>query len=88
VEQSGVGFVMSESKRALAERLRQVRVEVYGEDGVHDLARRLGIPERTWSRYESGVTIRAEVVLQFLELTRVEPIWLLRGSGPRYRGEG
>jgi hypothetical protein len=76
---------MSESKQALAERLRRVRVELYGEDGVPELARQLGIPERAWSRYESGVTVPAEVVLQFLELTCVEPIWLLRGSGPLYR---
>jgi hypothetical protein len=51
---------MSKSKRALAERLRQIRVELYGEDGVPELARRLGISERAWSRYESGITVPAE----------------------------
>jgi hypothetical protein len=77
---------MSESKRALAERLRRVRVDLYGENGAHELARRLGVPEKTWAHYESGVTVPAEVVLQFLELTSVEPNWLLDGSGPCYRG--
>jgi hypothetical protein len=82
----GAGFDTSPSKRVLAERLRQIRVELYGDDGVHDLAARLRVPERTWFCYESGVTVPAEVVLQFLELTSVEPKWLLNGTGPRYRG--
>src|SRR5258708_33483114 len=50
------------------------------------LARRLGIPKRTWCNYESGATVPAEILLQFLEVTSVEPNWLLYGSGPRYRG--
>jgi hypothetical protein len=79
------GLVMSESKRALAARLCRIRVELYGENGTHELARRLAIPERTWLCYETGVTVPADVVLQFLELTCVDPIWLLSGSGPRYR---
>ncbi|HEV3163610.1 MAG TPA: S24 family peptidase [Isosphaeraceae bacterium] len=72
-------------KYLLAERLRTIRTELYGERGGPDLARRLGVPIRTWYNYESGVTVPSEVVLRFIELTSVEPIWLLHGVGPRFR---
>jgi hypothetical protein len=72
-------------KCSLSERLREIRVEVFGERGGSEMARRLGIPVRTWYNYESGVTVPAEVLLRFLELTGVEPAWLLHGTGPRFR---
>jgi phage repressor protein C with HTH and peptisase S24 domain len=49
------------------------------------MARRLGIPVRTWYNYEGGVTVPAEVVLKIIELTQVEPVWLLHGKGPKFR---
>ena len=49
------------------------------------MARRLGIPVRTWYNYEAGVTVPAEVILKIIELTSVEPIWLLHGKGPKFR---
>ncbi len=49
------------------------------------MARKLGLPIRTWYNYESGVTVPAEVLLRFMELTAVEPLWLLHGKGPRFR---
>lgn len=49
------------------------------------MARRLGLPVRTWYNYEAGVTVPAEVLLRFVELTSVEPTWLLHGKGPKYR---
>jgi len=69
----------------LAERLRQVRLELFGE-GVGELACRLRIPGPSWMLYESGAAVPADVLLKFVELTSVEPIWLLRGWGPRFRG--
>jgi SOS-response transcriptional repressor LexA len=69
----------------LAERLRLVRVDLYGERGGSEMARRLGLPVRTWYNYEAGVTVPAEVLLRFVELTNVEPMWLLHGRGPQYR---
>src|SRR4051794_8867960 len=75
----------AEGRRALADRLRRVRREVFGEDGVPDLASRLGIPARTWANYETGVTVPGDVILWFTVLTRVEPAWLLTGDGPVYR---
>ncbi len=73
------------AKYQLAERLRAVRSELFGERGGPELARRLGIPIRTWYNYESGVTVPSEVILRFIELTAIEPVWLLHGSGPKYR---
>src|SRR5213593_3663621 len=74
-----------QAKFSLAERLRSLRAELYGERGGPELARRLGLPIRTWYNYESGVTVPAEVVLKIIELTSVEPIWLLHGHGPKFR---
>lgn len=67
-----------------ATRLRDVRVELYGEHGGPALARALGLPARTWYNYETGVTIPAEILLEFAELTGVQLRWLLSGEGPRY----
>ena len=74
-----------QAKYALAERLRTLRAELYGDRGGPELSRRLGLPIRTWYNYESGVTVPAEVVLRIIELTSVEPIWLLHGQGPKFR---
>jgi hypothetical protein len=72
-------------KCALSERLRDIRVELFGERGGSEMARRLNLPIRTWYNYEAGVTIPAEVILRFMELTSVEPLWLLYGEGPKFR---
>jgi len=69
----------------LSERLREVRTQLYGERGGSEMARRLGLPIRTWYNYEGGVTVPAEVLLRFVELTAVEPLWLLHGKGPKFR---
>src|SRR5947209_6191745 len=74
-----------QAKFALAERLRLLRSELYGERGGPEMARRLGLPIRTWYNYESGVTVPAEVVLKFVEMTGVDPVWLLRGTGEPFR---
>jgi hypothetical protein len=73
------------AKYALAERLRSLRAELFGDRGGPELSRRLCLPIRTWYNYESGVTVPAEVVLKIIELTSVEPMWLLHGEGPKYR---
>jgi Peptidase S24-like len=75
-------------KHGLSDRLRSLRTEFYGERGGPDLARTLGIPVRTWYNYENGVTVPAEIILRIVELTSVEPVWLLRGDGPKYRETG
>ena len=73
------------AKLALAERLGALRLELFGDRGGPEMARRLAIPVRTWYNYEGGVTVPAEVVLKIIELTSVEPAWLLHGKGPKFR---
>jgi hypothetical protein len=75
------------TKYALAARLASLRRELFGERGGPELARRLGLPIRTWYNYESGVTVPAEVILRLIEMTSVEPSWLLRGEGAKYRAD-
>ena len=72
-------------KASLSRRLREIRQEIFGDHGGPELARRLGLPARTWYNYETGVTVPAEVLLGFIEQTGAHPIWLLTGEGPRYR---
>lgn len=74
-----------QTKCHLAERLRQIRTELFGERGGPEMSRRLNLPVRTWYNYEAGVTVPAEVLLRFVELTGVEPLWLAKGKGPRFR---
>jgi hypothetical protein len=54
-----------------------LRKDMFGERGRAKMARRLGLPVRTWYNYEEGTVIPAEVVLRVIELTSVEPEWLL-----------
>ena len=74
-----------DAKTLLAARLHAIRVERFGERGGSDLALQLGLPIRTWYNYEIGVTVPAEVLLRFLDVTGAEPRWLLDGEGPKYR---
>ncbi|QEH36024.1 hypothetical protein OJF2_45820 [Aquisphaera giovannonii] len=72
-------------KASLSRRLREIRQEIFGEHGGPELARRLGLPARTWYNYETGVTVPAEVLLSFIEQTGANPMYLISGEGPRYR---
>jgi hypothetical protein len=65
----------------LAGRVREIRRHVFGEQGGPVLAEALGLPERTWSNYEAGVTIPALVILRFIEVCGASPHWLLTGEG-------
>jgi hypothetical protein len=76
--------MVHDSNRSLPRRIRQVRRELYGSDGVPALVEALGIPEQTWSNYESGVALPAPVLLVLIEQTGVNPHWLLTGEGERY----
>lgn len=72
-------------KAFISNRLREIRQELFGEHGGPELARRLGLPARTWYNYETGVTVPAEVLLGFIDQTGANPDWLLTGEGPKYR---
>jgi hypothetical protein len=69
----------------LASRVREIRMEKFGADGVADLSQAMNIPARTWEHFENGVMIPAWRLLQLIELTGVEPHWLFTGKGDRYR---
>lgn len=58
-------------KMDLAQRLKQIRLELFGHRGGPELARRLNLPTRTWYNYEKGVTIPGEILLDFLLMTQV-----------------
>ena len=74
----------SEIARGLSRRVRELRVELYGEHGGPLLASALDVPFRTWASYEAGESIPAETILRFLELTRADPHWLLTGEGRKF----
>ncbi len=67
----------------LAQRIREIRQDLYGENGVEAVARALNVPPATWVNYEHGVTMPADVVLRFLDLTGADPHWLVTGEGER-----
>jgi transcriptional regulator with XRE-family HTH domain len=69
----------------LARRLRQVRLDCYGENGAPELALALGIPTRTWLNFERGVAPPAAVLLRLMALTGVEAAWLAAGRGAQFR---
>ena len=72
-------------KLGLARRIREIREELYGEHGGPYLAETLRIPFRTWHAYESGGMIPAQTILRFIEVTDVNPHWLLTGQGDKFR---
>ena len=69
----------------LSARVSEIRRELYGEHGAPLLAQALGLPSRTWVNYEMGVTIPGLIMLQFIEITRAHPHWLLTGEGRKYQ---
>jgi Bacteriophage CI repressor helix-turn-helix domain len=72
----------------LADRVREVREDLYGEHGAQFLADALGLPVRTWLNYEQGVMIPAEFILKLIDATGVSSHWLLTGQGPKYPARG
>lgn len=74
-----------ESASRILGRIVEVRRDLFGDDGIPAIAEALHLPHRTWMNYESGVVMPAPVLLYFLDLTSVEPHWLLTGRGPKYQ---
>ena len=66
-------------------RLREIRLELYGEHGGPILAKELGVTYRAWHSYEVGGAIPAHLILRFLEVTLANPHWLITGEGAKYR---
>jgi hypothetical protein len=79
---------MTQQCDGLCRRVRQIRVELYGENGGPMLAEALHVPFRTWANYESGIVMPALVMLRFIVLTGACPHWLLTDEAPRYSEMG
>jgi hypothetical protein len=73
-------------RQDLAVRVREIRRDLYGENGGPLLAQRLCLPFRTWTQFETGRTIPALVILRFMEVTDANPHWLSTGQGDKYLG--
>ena len=71
-------------KLAIARRMREVREELFGVNGIDSLAEALSLPAATWQNYESGVNIPGEAMLAFLVVFGVDAGWLLTGEGQRF----
>jgi hypothetical protein len=71
-------------KMGLAERVREIRIALYGLNGGPLLAEALKIPFRTLLNYETGCTIPAQTILRLIEVTGAHPHWLLTGNGERF----
>ena len=67
----------------VAERLREIREDLYGEHGASSWPMP-GDPVQTWLNYESGVMTPADVVLPLIVIARVNPHWLLTGQGEKH----
>jgi hypothetical protein len=74
-------------RSGLARRVREVREDLDGPHGAQFLADALGLPLETWTNYERGVTIPAEVILRLIDDTGAAPRWLLTGEGSKYPGQ-
>ena len=72
-------------KLNLAGRIKTVRIDLFGDNGGPLLADLLNVKVRTWVEYEEGLTIPAQTILRFIEVTNADPHWLLTGEGPHYR---
>jgi hypothetical protein len=72
----------------LAARLREIRVDLYGEHGAQLLADALQVRVDTWRNYERGLTMPAHVVLKLIDIARVNPHWLLTGRGDPHGDRG
>jgi hypothetical protein len=68
----------------LASRIREIRTEKFGAEGVAALSQAMHIAAPTWENFENGVMIPGWILLQFIELTGAQPDWLLTGKGERY----
>jgi hypothetical protein len=76
---------MQEHTDLLASRIREIRIEKFGTEGVTALSQGTNTTASTWENFENGVMIPGWILLQFIELTGADPHWLLTGEGGRYR---
>ena len=69
------------------ERLASIREEAFGRWGKSAFARALGIPLTSYLNFENGRVPPMDVIVNMVELTRVNPRWLVHGKGKPYLPE-
>jgi len=70
--------------KGFAERLGQIRKAAYGKHGRSAFARALGIPLTSYLNFENGRVPPMNIIVKMMELTRVNPRWLVHGEGAQY----
>jgi hypothetical protein len=76
---------MSRDGDQLPVRLREIRLDRFGEHGIPTLSAAMEVPAGTWANFEAGVQVPGWTLLKFIEICGVDPHWLLTGEGERYR---
>ena len=71
-------------RTAIARRLVEIRREKYGDAEMPILAATLRVPVQTWLNDEAGVKLPGETLLRFIDVSGVDPHWLLTGAGAKY----
>ncbi|MGD8450400.1 MAG: helix-turn-helix domain-containing protein [Phycisphaerae bacterium] len=74
---------MKNAEKALTERIRELRRRHFGPRGKAEFARRLGIPEEEYARYERGTLPPGETLIRICEATGEDLQWLLTGVAAR-----
>jgi hypothetical protein len=77
-------LTQNKNHAGLSRRLREIREELFGEEGVPLLAEALHLSTLAWRNYEAGANIPARVLLRFLDISGASFLWLLRGEGGRF----
>lgn len=79
--------MFTQQHAGLSVRIRQVRQEQFGAQGVRQLAQLLGVSDLAWLDFEAGSGVPAHILLDFIDLTGVSALWLMCGEGPKFRPE-
>jgi transcriptional regulator with XRE-family HTH domain len=74
---------MSESKKALGQRIAEIRRRHFGPRGKSILAERLGVSAEDVTRFERGQVPPGELMVSLCELTGEDLQWLLTGVASR-----
>ena len=69
----------------IAERLKEIRIALFGERGQTRMARLLGISQPAYFRYENAqVRLQNKALALLAERQSVNPLYLLTGRGDKY----
>ena len=74
-----------ESFSGLSERMRAIRLELFGPDGLRVAGQSSRRFRKQHWQMEINGPIAGHFILGFIEVTGANPSWLLRGAGERYQ---